>query len=247
MNKLSGDFGGNEAFKQSMAAQMRLAAAQARQIDPDAADAALPTFNLPNEAWPPHFRTGATVEFEPVQLEELLSGDFLVVRRGQALRVCRFVGWRYDGASVSLVVRFRPEKKDTELLPSSAFLGTVTSVTKGSKKVEPNSGKSLDRLIANWTRCGTSSPFRQAYETFREILLIMETKDDNKPKPPGFWDAWRMLHEYHRKCMEEEKKAKAAADAAAQSTEELRAVRGLNAAGTNEALARQLGLKNTNS
>lgn len=217
----SAGYGGSQAFREAMNVNMRMAMAQARHITPDGADIKLPSFSLSWDVWPPHFRAGSRVEFDPLPLESVRLADFVVIltSRGPAIR--RFVRWAYDGDRVSMVTLTRPRSKDVETLPGNAYLGIVAFVIRDKKIIEPNKRSRLERIRAFLTGGGTSGPVKEIREFFRDVLLVLQSRKLDKPKTKGFFQSLRELREYHRQCEEQEARRKAEALAALQEARDL--------------------------
>jgi hypothetical protein len=213
--------GGSEAFREAMNVQMRLAVAQARQVSAEAAEVKLPTFELRSDVWPPHFRAGSRVEFDPCTLEAVKLADFVVVQTSRGPAVRRFVRWRYEGDRVSLVVIHHPGTKETENLPGPSFLGVVVHVFRENRVAEPNKRGHLEEAVTFLTGCGTSGPIKEIRELVRDVFLVMESRKANKVRTKGFFESLRELREYHRKCEEEEARLKAESLAALKKQQEL--------------------------
>jgi len=214
-------YGGSQAFREAMDVNMRMAMAQARHITPDGADIKLPSFALSWDVWPPHFRAGSRVEFDPLPLESVRLADFVVVQSNRGPAIRRFVRWAYDGDRVSMVVLTRPRSKEVETLPGGAFLGVVAFVVLDEKIAEPNKRSHLERVRAFLTGGGTSGPFKEFHELVRDVLLVLQNRKSDKPKTKSFFQSLRELREYHRQCEEEEARRKAESLAALQEARSL--------------------------
>jgi len=217
----SAGYGGSQAFREAMDVNMRMAMAQARHITPDGADIKLPSFSLSWDVWPPHFRAGSRVEFDPLPLESVRLADFVVVQTSRGPAIRRFVRWAYDGDRVSMVTLTRPRSREVETLPGTAFLGIVAFVIRDEKIAEPNKRSHLERIRAFLTGGGTSGPIKEIRELVRDVLLVLQNRKSDKPKTKGFFQALRELREYHRQCEEEEARRKAESLAALQEARAL--------------------------
>ncbi len=204
-----------------MDVNMRMAMAQARHITPDGADIKLPSFTLSWDVWPPHFRAGSRIEFDPLPLESVRLADFVVVQTSRGPAIRRFVRWAYDGDRVSMVTLTRPRSREIETLPGTAFLGIVAFVVREERISEPNKRNAWERTRAFLTGGGTSGPIKEIRELIRDVILVLQSRKSDKPKTKGFFQALREVREYHRQCEEEEARRKAQSLAALQEARSL--------------------------
>ncbi len=212
--------GGSAAFREAMAAELRMAVAQARQVSGEASNVKLPTIELRSDVWPPHFRAGTKVEFDPCSLEAIKMADFVIVQTNRGPAVRRFVRWHYEGDRVGLVVLPHANSKVTETLPGPAFLGVVVQAIREKRITLPNKRSLVEQTMTLLTSCGTSGPIKEIRELVRDIILVMETRKSTKVKEKSFWQALREVREYHRKCEEQEALIKAERLAALKKQQE---------------------------
>jgi len=212
--------GGTAAFREAMATELRMAVAQARQVSGEAGQVKLPTVELRSDVWPPHFRAGTKVEFDPCSLEAIKMADFVIVQTNRGPAIRRFVRWHYEGDRVSLVVLPHANSKATETLPGPAFLGVVVQAIREKRITLPNKRSLLEQAVSLLTSCGTSGPIKELRELIRDILLVMETRKSTKVREKTFWEALREVREYHRHCEQQEALIKAERLAALKKQQE---------------------------
>lgn len=172
-----------------------------------------PTFVLNQELWPPYFVKGSTIEFLQCTSETALPGDFIVVRVGVRLTVCRLIEWRFDGSQIGLYVVIKPTDRKAKKLLDGMFVGKVVSTGKGDlKRSKPNNRSDFVEIWGSLTKFGTCNCFVGLGYILRDAWLVLTTKKE-KQKKMGFWEMWRNVRRWHleemkrKKDLEDKKKA----------------------------------------
>lgn len=166
-----------------------------------------PTFALSGDIWPPRFKKGVNVEFAYCGSEAVLPGDFVVVRRGVKLSVCRVVDWHYDGQRVTVYVLRTPrDRKATPLQKNEPLLGVVVTVTPAGKSeaYKPNERTWWAGAYGAITKFGTCNPLKGMCYLAKEAWLVLRTKRADRPKQLGFWQSIRTVNQWCVQAVERE-------------------------------------------
>lgn len=217
-------FGGSESFTKELERQIASAAAQAAGISDEGPRKAKgqkknPSFILSADVWKPWFVKGVSVEFESCTCESTYPGDFIVVRQGVRLTVCRIIDWWYDGHEIAIMVLTAKGQHKAARLVGASFLGRVltTGIPNGKERYKPNDRAWYSALWGSLTRYGTCNSVVGSFRLLKEGLLVMSTKKEERPKDKTFWESLRIINQWHR--VETAKAAEEAAHKAALERE----------------------------
>ncbi len=108
---------------------------------------------------------GSKISFEPVTAGNLKKGNFILIRRGNDLKIRRFLTYRH--APGKLLVEFSNLSGEIEEpLPHAAVVGRVIKVDTGKRTFNPSAFNFMDWL----TDYGTKSPLAKIGSMFRVIF-----------------------------------------------------------------------------
>lgn len=154
----------------------------AREISEEAAGEVYPSSVLTSDLWPPLFTAGTRVFFQPVPVDAIDVGHFVLARIRGYTMICRYLDWSYNGTTILANVRPPGQNAKAETVVSNAIIGRIVKISRNGVEMDPHKSSLLDKLTGFLTGYGTVPVHVRLGQAVGEILAVArapkEKKDD---------------------------------------------------------------------